>query len=500
MKIQRVGTDIKNIIRKNRSGAIKEVTIGESIIHAEKDLFNDLIAAYRGNGYLSELLHPFVVKNETVAFASGIGTTANVPVVALNGSVADPTSGVLFNPVTILDDPKKFRTGSIDEIMVGPEGQKSPNSAYLEKVSIAALPASLPPHFIQAKGAYTTVGGEDYQAIELKPEEWGTRDIAKISSGEEQNVSDLNIVETTITAANMSTGKVAVPAGFVKLLSGTATISGTKYECTVVQPEDFDSRRFKEIAINGDIKPNLSIVKATISLTGGIGDLPADFVQDKGMFQAGDAEGIILDTEEFLDRNNSVILAPDLEEPIARVFNDQIEVSPSSISTIDIYYYAFPTAKNPAVTVIDNEIHVYPIPAVDIDFRYVRNATTKRSVFSMVEGGALIDPDPGTSGNPLTIMCYVFPSARNPIARVSSSTLEILPSSITSSTFTYIKELTSAVYAIALRGDGRGYEFSVGTSTDTQFGENATQELVARALKYLGIPYKDQAATQLDKI
>jgi len=79
-------------------------------------------------------------------------------------------------------------------------------------------------------------------------------------------------------------------------------------------------------------------------------------------------EGPILEEREYLDRINSVILAPSLEYPIARIIGENIEFYPSDAGNFILSYYRSPIAPVYAYTTPGGRDIVYnPIGSVDID-------------------------------------------------------------------------------------------------------------------------------------
>jgi hypothetical protein len=494
MKIEDIGNQIKLVLRKERVGTIQEDKIGTAILAAETDLYNELVAVYKTQKYFHEQLRPFVV-TEDVTMTSGKYALGNDIQALLSAEVK---SGTDHYPARIIYDPEKFGVGADVDVENEGNSNQIPEHLTMKDLAVSAAVTTLPEHFVKAIGGYNIVGTENFRAVEIDPSRWGSKDFKDILGDPEKpdEINHLNIQEATIASVSLATGKTAIPEGLVKLLSSTTVLNSKDYEGVVVKPEEFDSRKLKDLVINGGLKNQLSIVKSTISLTSGVGDLPDGFILDKSVFNANGFEGIILDTEEFLDRNNSVILAPDTEEPIAQIYDDKIEVSPSSISSIDIYHYQFPNAKTHAATVIGNELHVYPVPTGDTVIRYVKSSTPERPVFKISEGKLTVEPTPTN----FVLTYKEYPTEKAAQVRYIGSDLEVKPDSVANMTISYLNVMTPAVYATVVSAGNRGKEFNAGTSTDTTFGINAVQSLVAKALKYLGVPYKDQAATAFESI
>lgn len=494
MKIENIAKNIKLILRKDRVGTIQEDKIGEAILAAEKDLHSELVAVYKTQKYLHEQLNPFVVKT-VLTMTNGANTLgSDIPLIL----AAEVKQGTARYPARIMYDPEKFGAGN--EVDAKNEGTSNsiPEHLLLKEITVNAEVTTLSEGFIEAVGGYNVVAGEPFMGVQIDPKRWGSKDFKEIVGDKESpdEISHLNIEEVTVLAASLSTGSVDIPAGMVKLLSGTSVISGKNYEGVVVKPEYFDSKKLKDLSINGGLKNQLTTVKSTIALTAGTGNLPDGFILDKAIFDAGGNEGIILDNAEFLDRKNSVILTPDEEEPIGQIMDDKIQVEPNTIQSIDMYHYQFPTQKTPAITVIGSKIHVYPIPTSNMKFRIIKDATERRPRFKVAEGKLTVNPVP-------TAFKFTFkeyPTEKAAQVRYVSDKVEVKPITVTELEVSYVNKLTPAVYATTNSAGNRGKEFTSVGSTDTMFGENATQALVAKALKYLGIPYKDAPATSFEQI
>jgi hypothetical protein len=494
MKIEKIAKDIKLVLRKERVGTISEDKIAQAIPAAEKDLYNELVAIYKTQKYFHEQLRPFVVK-QVSTFAGGFFALGADKQALLSAEVA---SGSERYPARIIYDPEKFGVGTELDILGEGNSNGIPDHLTKKELSVVAAETTLPDTFINAIGGFNVVGTESFRAVQIGSERWGSKDYKDILGDPERpdEINHLNIVEAVIASGDWTAGTADVPEALVKLISGTVIIDSKDYEGVVVKPEEFDSKKLKDLVINGGLKNQLTRIKTTITLTDGVGDLPDGFIMDKGVFDFDGNEGIILDNEEFLDRANSVILTPDEEEPIAQIYDDKIQVSPDTIQAIDIFHYQFPNAKTPAFTVIGDKIHVEPQPTGDTKIRYVASATQRRPVFKVDDGKLTVYPTPTN----FKLTYREYPTEKAAQVRYISGVVEVKPSTVTSMELSYLNSLTSSVYATKVSAGGRGKEFDVDNSSDTTFGENATQSLVAKALKYLGVPYQDLGAANFEKI
>jgi hypothetical protein len=74
-------------------------------------------------------------------------------------------------------------------------------------------------------------------------------------------------------------------------------------------------------------------------------DLPEDFSRHANIFSLVDGqkyEGDVLDEMQFADRINSFILAPDLQNPVARIIGGKIEFYPDDAGNFILSYYRTP--------------------------------------------------------------------------------------------------------------------------------------------------------------
>jgi hypothetical protein len=148
--------------------------------------------------------------------------------------------------------------------------------------------------------------------------------------------------------------------------------------------------------INASVKP---MVKTTnIILTSGLGNLPSNFSQEISFETSCGKEGTLLTPEEYMDRKNSSILAPDQENPIAKIENKKIYIQPDEFIAIDLVHF---------------------------------------------------------------------------------------------------REPAEFVYATTLAGDGRSETFNPAGSTDIEFGYEESEEIIKRALVYLGVAFQNNEAFQL---
>jgi hypothetical protein len=122
--------------------------------------------------------------------------------------------------------------------------------------------------------------------------------------------------------------------------------------------------------VNAKPLPLTRYVKA-VSVTN---QIPEDFLKEITIISVADNtryEGEILTEQEFYDRKNSVLVGPETEHPIARLYSDnegqKIEVLPAGGNYL-LSYYRTPIECKFAYTTPDNRRIVYDADnSVDID-------------------------------------------------------------------------------------------------------------------------------------
>lgn len=169
--------------------------------------------------------------------------------------------------------------------------------------------------------------------------------------------------------------------------------------------------------------------------------LPRDFMSHKNVIYLTDGtnqyEGAILPQNEFLDRKNSVLLAPDSENPIATIYNGTIEMLPAltSYESYLLPYVGYTDKKAP--------FGRYGDAGVDLEIE--------------------LDEADNGSGN-LRVYYYDFPA----LATATYTQTSGIPS------VTVVQEL--------------------------DWNENAFTLLASRAMVYLGATVKDATAVQLEAV
>lgn len=93
------------------------------------------------------------------------------------------------------------------------------------------------------------------------------------------------------------------------------------------------------------------VITAEVPLEEGAGPLPDNFVQDVTGETNDGMELTIVKQEEWADRLNSTILAPDQENPVAKIEDGKIFIEPHEFEHIKLTYFRKPNDFIYAVTV-----------------------------------------------------------------------------------------------------------------------------------------------------
>ena len=89
------------------------------------------------------------------------------------------------------------------------------------------------------------------------------------------------------------------------------------------------------------------------------------------------------------------------------------------------------------------------------------------------------------------------PDVENPIAKIENGKVIVEPDELTKIQFTYFRLPIDFVYATTVSGDGRSETFNAGGSTDIEFNYEDSQEIIRKALLYLGVAFQNNEALQL---
>ena len=494
MKILKAANTLKELIRKSNAGTLKESLVSSAISNGESDLYNELVQLSKTQGYTHEFLNPFI-KSESATFSNGKYTGSGKVIQLL--SIAAIQSGQKYSASIVVSN-DQFTHQSFSDAMDANNGLML-NKALLEKKLATSTTSTVLPKYYQAtKGGSVNVSGEYFDAVHVSPDRWGSHDVSDILTNKQDptSLSHLNIGELTVTSTNAATGILQSPEGMIKVVSISSNINGKKYNGMVVTPDKFESRNVADMINDHEIKKQLTLINETIPIVNGVGNLPNNFILNRHIFEYDGNEGLIIDSEEYLDRKNSSILPPEEEYPIGRIYDDKIEVAPDSIKSIKLVMYKFPTNKQPITTLVGDKVMVEPAPQVGEEYtvRYIKSPVERRPIFKVDAGMLTVSPQVDFE------LTYVeYPTEKSPVALQIGASIELKPETVTSADIVYVEEMTPCNYAIKVKANQKGFEFDQANSIDTIFPDSAIQSIVAKAAKYIGIPYDDQEVINMER-
>lgn len=478
---------IRDTIRKYNGGYKSPEQIDLVINRASLDLFLTLLAQYRETKMLPNLLETFK-KRAVVALTAGAGTIADATY-ADAISVNTVISGSEF-PARITDTDEFWKKRDIATLLQGKTEEEV--QRYILSIVLSAE-TNLPENFVKE----VAINMGEYDVKIVPPARWNSKTMADLEPDPANPNEPLHRNVDTILLEDGD----ELPEDFVKEISVASVIGGQKYEGIMVSPDKFFSRVIEDLIpdMNQGKRLNYLYVDNTdynISVTN-IFDLPSDFVEGITVFSrvgANKYEGVILTDVEFLDRINSTLLAPTLQAPIARIYDNKIEFFPSDAGNYTLSYYKFPSERRPMATIKDNKIQVKP--AVEVELTYFKYPTEKRPLAKFENQKVFIKPFTTAP----TLNYYAFPIERDALIRISGNDIVCDPLTVTSIALYYLSYPVTGVFGYTVSANGRDITYSAGTSTDLNWKKTAMSEIVSRALMYLGISLESQSLIMEEKL
>lgn len=326
-------------------------------------------------------------------------------------------------------------------------------------VALTTGSGSLPGDFSRE---LSVVSADKYKGYLVPDEQFESNEWTKFL---EERPELAHLINKSLVFSNYSV-PVSLPKNLRKATGLISTVGTNEYEGLVLNDETWP-RRTLEMCLDKDGKVDFYFKNTVdITLTVGVGTLPAHFIKEIDFCSVVDGpprleyEGEILNDNKFEELKADTVYARSLEQPIARIYGDSIEVFPASVSKIKLHFIQYPTMKRPIARLSDDKLEVLPLTA----------------------NGKLLYQQ--------------FPTEKAFVARVTGSQVEVIPDTIASVSLTYLKKPTIGIYGYTLAGDGRSFVFASGTSTDLNWTDVSFKELSIRSLKYLGIPLRESTLIQ----
>jgi hypothetical protein len=479
---------IRDTIRKYNGGYKSPEQIDLVINRASLDLFLTLLTQYKETKMLPNLLETFK-KRATISLTTGAGTIAdNTYAEAI--SVNTVLSGAEF-PARITDTDQFWKKRDIASLLEGKTEEEV--QRYIQTLALTTAEVSLPENFVKE----IAVNMGEYDVKIVPPAKWNSKTLPDLDPDTNNPTEPLHrYVEKVVLDSGDE-----LPEDFVKEISVAAIINGQNYEGIMVSPDKFYSRVIEDLIpeMNQGRRLNYLYVENVdynISSTNIFG-LPSDFVDGITVFSRvgnNKYEGVILTDKEFLDRINSSLLAPTLEAPIARIYDDKIEFYPSDAGNYTLSYYKFPSEKRPLATIKDNKIEVRP--EVEVELTYYKYPTEKRPLAKFENQKVFIKP---FTANAL-LNYYAFPVERDALIRINANSITCDPTTVTQIALYYLSYPRVAVFEYDVAENGRDIVYNEAYSVDLDWKPTALSEIISRALMYLGISLNDQGLLLEEKL
>jgi hypothetical protein len=219
----------------------------------------------------------------------------------------------------------------------------------------------------------------------------------------------------SLNTTGSTTSRILTIAGASsEVISVSTVIDSNEYPARIAKNDLFFNRRNyedMEMDVRDGNPRHLFKQEETYTLVAAsdrLQDLPTDFNKEIQLFykdgQNNYFEGEILSDREFAERLVSVIIAPDLENPIARIVGDQIEFypRPTGVDTYDyvLSFYKYPVPERALIRIEGDDatdelkVEVYPdVP--DLKVYYIKKPT--KAVFAYTSAGGVVTYDSGSS-------------------------------------------------------------------------------------------------------
>lgn len=499
--LERLHRFIRNVLKRERAGFVKSEFITDAINSASEDLFLELLTKSKKGDY-SDLLAPF--KQSTSVTPASL--------VASNWSDNKIVSAETDQDVEVIVAASDLEwTSAKLEDYVGGVENINPNDPkikdFVEQASFVSGEIDLDGLNLEFPLA---VWNGEYQGIIVPPISLYSKNLSDFHDKETDYESNLTL---NTEGESISSFPHTLDSDFVAPLSVYIVLSdGSRHRGVVVPPDKFFSTQLEDIVPDfnkGVDYKHLFYDDHSFSITSsdnGVAELPDDYVDHQNTFthfyDGQTYEGIILPSDEFLDRKNSVIMPPSTDQPIGRIYGNKIEVYPRPTGgdtyNFALHYKKFNSDRYPVCKVEGGNLYLrgsLPVGAT-IEFTYIKHPTSRRPIASIVGEKAYIR---GSSTG--TLVYVAFPSTRKPMIRYQKTgstdmEFEIKPSTFSGTITVYgykPPQKASATYTV----DNYG-EITLSGITDLDWEDEAFSHIASRALFYLGHNTGDQQTISLE--
>ena len=485
--VERLHKFARSILRKDRSGFVKAETITEAINAASYDLWNSLVLKLR-QGQDSYLLNAFKKETNTISVTDGSAT--------INGGSEYEIMSIEVDPS---DSDAEYKDVQLYLAKNDEEFQAARIAQEFEHIlkrdaKFYKTTTDTPTSFDASLGVFpdggTAQAGDWYESsaegtidgVTIKAND---RIVAVVNNASTSDWSDWDRIDGSLTISN-ERASVSLPNDLFK----TSDVfyfddgAGNRYEGRIVNDEMFVDR--EDVIAQGYehlLKKDFAITVTSLDGTGNdtaLKNLPDDMFSFGSVFyneyNGNRYEGQILDDREFVDRKNSVIIAPTPEKPIARIVGNQIEICP------------VPTGSDFKIRLPYEILKPDKIPST---LKHSIARLVGNKIEFMAEDMSALTVPP----NKFVLPYMIF----NPVVRYTISNSDMVlsfnPSSFSDDIkVRYIDTPTDADIAVALTNGEPSYS----APTETGWSDQAFSEIASRMLVYLGVSVDNQLATQIE--
>jgi len=453
MLIKRIHDLITFLAREEQSGYITPEKKDQAINAASSEFFTDQVKDFETTGRLSEHLRPFKTV-ATVALTSGAGS--------LPGDFSRELAVVSDdNYKGYLVPDEQFESNEWAKFL-----EERPELAHLTRKELSfatySTPVSLPKNLRKGTGIIAIISGNQHKGYLLSDEDWMSRDV-KLFRAEDGSVDPA--LKSTATIA-LTSGAGDLPADLVMPTGISVIDGGIEYSGRILSDEEWVNKEAIYTKEMEGKSHQLQKEVATIALTSGIGDLPADFVglvDFRSVISGSKYSGKVIEDGEWPKRDISLCLGPDGEveshykqtiditltsgvADLPQDFIEHIEFTSVVDGSPRVEYEGevlndnkfeelksdtvYPrTVENPIARIYNGKIEVFPATVAKIKLHFIQYPTEKRPIARVYNNKIEVAPLGVTS---VEIQYTKQPSARRPVARVTGDTVHVYPSSITS--------------------------------------------------------------------
>jgi len=193
-----------------------------------------------------------------------------------------------------------------------------------------------------------------------------------------------------------------LPSNYAHITEFSIEKDSVEYPGKVVTDDLWNIRELSQLqkAFRDNIEPFKH--SEEINLTSGVGDLPGDYV-DKIAVDAFTNDSYsspvdITNENHFVTRKNDSTYPPTESYPIGWIGGGKINIAPSTISKVKLYYYRYPVMQRPIGKIFGSNLLVKPYNGVDSIFiRYLKLPTDTVYAYTIENGRDIVFNETGST-------------------------------------------------------------------------------------------------------